>query len=77
MNVTAPKTVAEKALPMLVTLLATRKQARWQWRFCADEHKHTWTLVLMHLDERIKRIEKFIGNNLEVDGFHGKREVDE
>jgi hypothetical protein len=73
MNKTAPKTVALKALPVLMRLVLSRKQARWQWRFCADEHKRTWVLVLDILDKRIFEIEKFIGDNLEQPGFHAKK----
>lgn len=75
MNNTAPKTVALKAMPMLVSLVLSRKQARWQWRFCADEHKHTWVLVLEEMDKRIKEVEHYISCNLDVPGFKAKREI--
>lgn len=75
MNVTAPKTVAERVMPRLVVLVLARKQARWQWRFCADEHKHTWVLVLDAMDKRIKEVERYIACNLDVPGFKAKREI--
>ena len=75
MNVTAPKTVADKALPLLVTLIQARKQARWQWRFGADEHKHRWVLVLSRLDERIRAAEKYIATQMDMDAFQAKREL--
>ena len=75
MNVTAPKTVANSVLPLLVALVESRKQARWQWRTCADEHKHTWSLVVYHLDRRIRQGETHLGSMLDIAGFHMKREV--
>ena len=75
MNITAPKTVAMKSMPLLVVLVLTRKQVQWQWRFCAGEHKHTWAMVLMHLDQRIKEVEAYIGGNLDISGFQAKREI--
>lgn len=75
MNVTAPKTVAMKSMPELVVLILTRKQVQWQWRFCACEHKHTWAMVLTHLDQRIKEVEARIGGNLYIFGFRAKREI--
>ena len=75
MNVTAPKTAANSILPLLVTLVQARKQARWQWRHCADEHKHTWALVVYNLDERITQGEKHLEEMLDLCSFHIKREV--
>ena len=75
MNTTAPKTVALQALPKLVLLIQTRKQARWQWKHGADEHKHHWTMVLDILDRRIGDIERYIGNTMDIDGFRAKREI--
>lgn len=75
MNITAPKTVALKALPRLVSLVLARKQARWQWRFCADEHKHTWVMVLQEMDKHIAVVEEYIASNLDMPGFQAKREV--
>jgi len=75
MNVTAPKTVARSTLPLLVTLVVTRKQAKWQWANCADEHKHVWTLVIAILDERIALGEQYLSKVLEVTGFRVKREI--
>ena len=75
MIITAPKTVANSVLPLLVTLVQARKQARWQWKHCADEHKHTWTLVIYNLDERIAQGEKHLENMLDLCGFRIKREI--
>jgi len=75
MNTTVPKTVADSTLPLLVTLVQARKQARWQWRNCADEHKHKWTLVLARLDERITQGEMHLENEMELFAFHVKREI--
>lgn len=75
MNNTAPKTVALMALPKLVLLIQSRKQARWQWKYSADEHHHKWVLVLEHLDRRIKALERYIGDNLDIKGFQAKREI--
>ena len=75
MNITAPKTVALQALPKLVLLIQTRKQARWQWKHGADEHQHRWVLVLGHLDARIKALERYIEDNMEIAGFRAKREI--
>ena len=75
MNVTAPKTVADRLLPRLVNLVQSRKQAYWQWRYCADEHKHRWTQVLIILDERISQGEAMLGHCLDMPSFRIKREV--
>ncbi len=75
MNITASKTVALKALPKLIILIQARKQVRWQWKYCADEHNHKWVLVLEHLDRRIKALERYIGDNLDIKGFRAKREI--
>lgn len=75
MNITAPKTVGLKAMPRLVSLVLARKQARWQWRFCADEHKHTWALVLQEMDTHIAVVEDYIACNLDIPGFKAKREI--
>jgi hypothetical protein len=75
MNNTAPKTVADHTLPLLVTLVMARKQARWQWRNCADANKHRWTLVIDRLDERIALREKVLEGHLNLCGFRVKREV--
>ena len=75
MNITAPKVVASSVLPLLVTLIQARKQARWQWLNCADEHKHAWTMVLYNLDERISQGEKHLEGMLDLCGFHIKREL--
>ncbi len=75
MNITAPKVVALKALPRLVTMIQTRKQARWQWKYAADEHKHRWALVLAIVDTRIAELETYIGANLDIAGFRAKREI--
>ena len=75
MNITAPKIVALKAMPRLVTLIQARKQARWHWAYGADEHQHRWSLVIAIQDARIAELEKYIGDNLDIVGFHGKREI--
>lgn len=75
MNTTAPKIVALKALPRLVTLIQARKQARWQWKYGADEHQHRWALVLALQDTRIAELEKYIADHLDIVGFRGKREI--
>ncbi|MEE9367061.1 MAG: hypothetical protein V3W44_10265 [Dehalococcoidales bacterium] len=75
MNNTAPNTVADSTLPLLVTLTMARKQARWQWRNCADEHKHRWTLVIDRLDDRIAVGERLLASRLELNTFRVKREV--
>ena len=75
MSKTAPDTVARSTLPLLVTLVVTRKQARWQWANCADEHKHVWTLVVQILDERIRLGEEYLSKVMGVPGFRVKREI--
>ena len=75
MNVTATNTVADSTLPLLVTLVLARKQAHWQWRNCAGEHKHRWTCVIARLDERISRGEKYVDEHMNLLGFHVKREI--
>ncbi len=75
MNNTAPNTVADSTLPLLVTLTMARKQAQWQWRNCADEHKHRWTLVIDRLDERIAAGERLLASRLELNTFRVKRKV--
>ena len=70
------QTVARSTLPLLVTLLAARKQARWQWANCADEHKHTWTEVIRSLDHRIEMGEHAVGNRLGIEGFRAKRSLE-
>ena len=75
MNITAPKTVALQALPKLGLLIMTRKQARWQWKHGADEHKHHWAMVLDILDRRIEATERYIGDTMDIAGFRAKREI--
>lgn len=75
MNVTAPKTVADRLLTQLVTLVQARKQARWQWKQCADEHKHAWTQVIRVLDARIVVGEGFLADTMNLVGFRMKREI--
>lgn len=75
MNETAPQTAARSTLPLLVNLVRTRKQARWQWANCADEHKHVWALVIAILDSRIELGERYLSELLDVPGFRVKREV--
>ena len=75
MNETAPSTAARSTLPLLVTLVVTRKQARWQWANCADEHKHVWSLIIAILDERIALGEQYLGKLIDSPGFRVKREV--
>lgn len=75
MNITAPKTVADSTLPLLVTLVLARKQARWQWRSCADEHKHKWAMIVNRLDARIRLGESYVDDHLDTHGFHVKREI--
>lgn len=75
MNNTAPNTVADNTLPLLATLVQSRKQARWQWANCADEHKHRWTQVVERLDFRIRMGEAYLGGLLDLDGFRMKREI--
>jgi len=64
MNNTAPKTVADSTLPLLVTLRATRDEAYYQWKNAPGEHKHKWTLVLRRLDDRIAGGERILANHL-------------
>lgn len=75
MNVTGPNTVADGTLPLLVTLVVARKQALWQHRNCADEHKHRWTQVIDRLDKRIKLGESALSEHLDMVGFRVKREI--
>lgn len=75
MNVTAPNTAARSTLPLLVNMVVTRKQARWQWVNCADEQKHVWSLIIAILDERIALGEQYLGKLLDMPGFRVKREV--
>jgi len=75
MNNTAPNTAARSTLPLLVNMVVTRKQARWQWAHCADEHKHVWSLIIAILDERIVLGEQYLGKMLDMPGFRVKREV--
>jgi len=75
MDITAPSTVANSTLPLLVTLVIARKQARWQWANCANQHKHRWTLVIAHLDERIKKGEKSVGDRMDLLAFRVKRSI--
>jgi len=75
MNKTAPETVARSTLPLLVNLVQTRKQARWQWANCADEHKAVWAMVVQILDERIRLGEDYLSKVMDVPGFRVKREI--
>jgi len=75
MNETATNTAARGTLPLLVNLVMTRKQARWQWGNCADEHKHKWALIIAILDSRIELGERYLSELLDVPGFRAKREV--
>ena len=68
-------TIADSTLPLLVTLVAARKQARWQWANSADEHKHKWTVVIAKLDTRIAAGESVVGCLMGIEGFRTKREV--
>jgi len=64
-------------LAALCTLVMTRKQARWQWKHCADEHSHKWIRILDELDSRIHRGEDVIAALMEIPGFRVKREMGE
>ena len=75
MNETAPNTAARSTLPLLVNMVMTRKQARWQWVHCADENKHVWSLIIAILDERIALGEQYLSRLLDTPGFRVKREV--
>lgn len=75
MNVTAPKTVADSTLPLLVALVQARKQARWQWKHAAGEHRHRWVQVLMVLDVRIGAGERVLAEHLDIPSFRVKREI--
>ena len=67
--------VADSVLPLLTTLVDARKQARWQWKHCADEHKHRWTCIVARLDERISMGEKVVEEHVGLLGFHVKRVI--
>jgi len=75
MNETATNTAARSTLPLLVNLVMTRKQARWQWANCADEHQHVWALIIAILDSRIELGERYLAELLDIPGFRVKREV--
>ena len=75
MNNTAPTTAARSTLPLLVTLVMARKQARWQWANCADEHQHVWALIIAVLDSRIELGERYLAELMDMPGFRVKREV--
>lgn len=75
MNVTAPKTVADSTLPLLVTLVSAKKQALWQWKHSAPEHNHKWVLVITRLEERIKTGERLLAGQLGLATLHTKREI--
>ena len=75
MNVSETNAAARSTIPLLVTLVLSRKQARWQWANCAGEHKHVWTLIIEILDERIRLGENYLARRLGIPGFRIKREV--
>lgn len=75
MIATAPNTVANNTLPLLVTLILSRKQARWQWSHCAGEHKQKWVYVLKVLDARIKNREAALASQMDMFTFRMKREM--
>jgi len=75
MNNTAPKTVADSTLPLLVTLVQARKQARWQWKHAAGEHVHTWVQVLIRLDARINEGERVLAGHLDIPSVRIRREI--
>lgn len=75
MNNTAPNTVAQSTLPLLVTLILARKQARWQWKNSAGEHERKWRLVLICLDQRINAGERMLASHLDIPSFRMKREI--
>lgn len=75
MSDTGPITVADSILMLLVTLVQARKQARWQWKHCAGEHKHKWTVVVDRLDHRIETGERMVAERMEMFTFHTKREI--
>ena len=65
----------DNLLAALCTLVIARKQARWQWANCADEHQHKWTVVIAKLDTRIERGEAIVGTIMDIPGFRMKREI--
>ena len=65
----------DNLIAQLCTLVIARKQARWQWKHCADEHAHKWTRIVDDLDARINRGEAVIAALMEIPGFRVKREV--
>jgi hypothetical protein len=75
MDDVSAQAVADSSLPLLVVLIESRKQALWQHRHCADEHKRKWRLVLQRLDDRIATGEKVIADRMDIVGFRVKREI--
>lgn len=75
MKETTMNIVADRVLPLLVTLVQARKQARWQYKAAAGEHKERWECVITRLDERISMGEKVLEAEMNLVGFRVKREV--
>ena len=75
MNENKANVLTDSMLPLLVTLVVARKQARWQWANCADEHKHKWTVAVDALDARIERGEALVSSLMDIQGFRMKREI--
>ena len=66
--------VATKSLPRLEMYYAARKQARWQYKAAAGEHKAAWIAVQNILDRQIERLEADVARGLGIGRYRGKRE---
>ena len=75
MTRTPSRAETDNLIAQLCLLVIARKQARWQWKHCADEHAHKWTRIVDELDARIVRGEQVVGNLMEIGGFRVKREI--
>jgi len=75
MTNTPSQAQTDNLIAQLCTLVIARKQARWQWKHCADEHSHKWTTIVETLDARITIGEGIVGSLMEIPGFRVKREV--
>jgi len=70
------KSIREAALtliPRVELYYRARRQARWQFRAAAGEHKAVWIAVQHLLDAKILLTEGEIARALDLDAYKGKR----
>lgn len=73
MNASSITRSALEYLPGLEVLYHAQRQARWQYKAAAGEHKGRWIAVLKQLDTKIDAEEAKVAKGLGISSYRGKR----